>query len=195
VTASFCCALSEARTCAGQCYGLHQWQQYLLHHSYTARNVQELHASLAMLHSSQPSSGMQCYNTQSWHACTNLLSRFTLQDQSSCPPLDKSQILAYPRDPTVPGSNVITFPGSMLWGGVPYNYSIRYHDFSTHMSIGENAADRGYVVHKRDSWKVRCCFFGIIISITVYVLALVIISVLAHLLGFACCLYACSLHV
>jgi hypothetical protein len=79
----------------------------------------------------------------------------TVQDQSSCPPLNQPQILAYPRDPTVPGNNVITFPGSVLWDEVPYNYSIHYVDFSTRMSIGENAADRGYVVHKRDSWKVR----------------------------------------
>ncbi|KAF6257949.1 hypothetical protein COO60DRAFT_1626631 [Scenedesmus sp. NREL 46B-D3] len=74
--------------------------------------------------------------------------------QSSCPPLNEPQILAYQRDPTVPGTNVITFPGSVAWDGIPYNYSIRYLDFSTRMSVGENADDRGYVVHKRDSWKL-----------------------------------------
>ncbi|WIA29581.1 hypothetical protein OEZ86_012073 [Tetradesmus obliquus] len=76
------------------------------------------------------------------------------KDQSSCPPLNKPQILAYLRDPTVPGNNVITFPGPIAWDGVGYNYSIHYVDFSTRMSVGENAADRGYVVHKRNSWKL-----------------------------------------
>jgi hypothetical protein len=82
---------------------------------------------------------------------------FCLQDQSSCPPLNKPQILAYPRDPTVPGTNDITFPGPISWDGVAFNYSIHYVEFSTRMSIGENAADGGYVVHKRDSWKVSSC--------------------------------------
>eukprot|EP00882_Tetradesmus_deserticola_P001883 GHRQ01002019.1.p1 GENE.GHRQ01002019.1~~GHRQ01002019.1.p1 ORF type:complete len:668 (+),score=301.75 GHRQ01002019.1:1063-3066(+) len=74
--------------------------------------------------------------------------------QSSCPPLNEKQILAYPRDPRVPGVNNITFPGPWVWDGAPYNYSILYIDFSTQMSIGENADDRGYVVHKRGSWKL-----------------------------------------
>lgn len=82
---------------------------------------------------------------------------FGLQVQSSCAALVKKQILDYTRDPTVPGVNVITFPDTNIWDGsnytVPNNYSIHYVDFSTRMATGENA-DRGYIVHKRDSWKV-----------------------------------------
>lgn len=58
------------------------------------------------------------------------------------------------RDPTIPGVNDIGFPPTTVWEGVTYADPIVYKDFSTRMSLGENAADRGYVVHKRYSWKV-----------------------------------------
>jgi hypothetical protein len=78
-----------------------------------------------------------------------------LQLQSVCPPLVESQILAYQRDPTVPGVNDIRFPEQTVWDGVAYNRTIHYVDFSTRMSVGENVADGGYVVHKNNTYKVR----------------------------------------
>lgn len=78
-----------------------------------------------------------------------------LQLQTSCPPLVQKSILAYVRDDTVPGVNKIGFPGTVVWDNVTYSDPIVYKDFSTRMAVGENVADRGYVVHKRYSWKVR----------------------------------------
>ena len=61
------------------------------------------------------------------------------------------------RDDTVPGVNKIGFPPTKEWDGVTYAHPIVYQDFSTRAATGENTADRGYVVHKRNSWKVRYC--------------------------------------
>jgi hypothetical protein len=63
------------------------------------------------------------------------------------------------RDDTVPGVNKIGFPPTVVWDGTHYGDPIVYKDFSTRMATGENGADRGYVVHKRYSWKVSvsCC--------------------------------------
>lgn len=74
--------------------------------------------------------------------------------QTSCPPLKQKQILAYVRDDTVPGVNDIDFPATTVWENVTYDEPILYKDFSTRMAVGENAADRGYVVHKNHSWKL-----------------------------------------
>jgi hypothetical protein len=86
-----------------------------------------------------------------------------LQLQYSCAPLIQKNILAYTRDPAVPGVNDILFPKTVQWNGVQYNDNILYRDFSTRMTVGENVAGAGYVVHKRGSWKVggehqsHCC--------------------------------------
>eukprot|EP00775_Hariotina_reticulata_P010179 gene10179-10339_t len=74
--------------------------------------------------------------------------------QYSCAPLVPWNILAYPREATVPGVNDIVFPKTVLWDGDVYNDTIYYKDFSTRMTVGENVAYGGYVVHKRGSWKV-----------------------------------------
>lgn len=78
----------------------------------------------------------------------------TAKLQTSCPPLVQKTILAYVRDDTVPGVNKIGFPPTVVWDGGHYSDPIVYKDFSTRMATGENGADRGYVVHKRYSWKV-----------------------------------------
>jgi len=77
-----------------------------------------------------------------------------LQLQYSCAPLIQKNILAYTRDPAVPGVNDIVFPKTVQWNGVQYNDNIWYRDFSARMTVGENVAGAGYVVHKRGSWKV-----------------------------------------
>lgn len=61
----------------------------------------------------------------------------------------KKAILAYVRDDEVPGVNDIGFPPTVAWDNVTYVDPIVYKDFSTCMGMGENIADRGYVVHKR----------------------------------------------
>lgn len=78
-----------------------------------------------------------------------------LQLQSSCPPLVESAILAYQRDPSVPGVNNITFPKHEVWDGREYEGSIHYIDFSTRMAGGENLFESGYVVQKLDTYKVK----------------------------------------
>jgi hypothetical protein len=77
------------------------------------------------------------------------------QVQTSCAPLVKKNILAYQRDPSVPGTNVIDFPEVVDWDGKAYIGNIVYRNFSTRMAVGENVADAGYVVHKLGSYKVR----------------------------------------
>lgn len=67
----------------------------------------------------------------------------------------KKAILAYVRDDEVPGVNDIGFPPTVVWDNVTYEDPIVYKDFSTRMGSGESIADRGYVVHRRYSWKVR----------------------------------------
>eukprot|EP00878_Enallax_costatus_P000800 GHUV01000924.1.p1 GENE.GHUV01000924.1~~GHUV01000924.1.p1 ORF type:complete len:786 (+),score=186.91 GHUV01000924.1:228-2585(+) len=74
--------------------------------------------------------------------------------QYSCPPLVKSAILAYQRDPSVPGVNNITFPEHVSWDGKDYEGSIHYSDFSTRMAGGENLYESGYVVQKLDTYKL-----------------------------------------
>jgi hypothetical protein len=90
---------------------------------------------------------------------------WTLQLQTSCAPVVQKSILAYVRDDTVPGVNKIGFPLTKEWDGVTYAHPIVYQDFSTSMATGENGADRGYVVHKRNSWKVRGrhAWFGVLV--------------------------------
>lgn len=48
------------------------------------------------------------------------------QLQTSCAPLVQKNILAYARDPTVPGVNEIEFPPSVTWDGVQYDGPILY---------------------------------------------------------------------
>lgn len=88
-------------------------------------------------------------------SCCSAAQQQRQQLQTSCPSLVKKNILAYVRDDTVPGVNDIGFPPTVVWEGVTYHDPIVYKDFSTRMGVGENVADRGYVVHKRYSWKVN----------------------------------------
>jgi hypothetical protein len=47
-------------------------------------------------------------------------------------------VLAYQRDPLVPGVNNVTFPKVVVWDGVTYYDNILYSNFSTRVAGGEN---------------------------------------------------------